>query len=190
MVQDALAGKIAPFNATLKDDSHILIREAVIQDAADLIRCVKSYMSDSEYLVMEPDEFSPDTAQGREFIRNLIETENSLLIVAEHNERIVGNLDITGGQRKRIRHTGLVGMGMLKQYRSIGLGTLLLKTGIKWAQKNPILEKLWLQLLAPNEPAIKLYQKMGFLEEGRQKDFIKMSKDRNEDNLIMALTLV
>ena len=178
--------KLKPFSATLKDETSILIREATIQDAADFIRCVKSYISDSDYMVMEAEEFSPDITQGREFIYNLIDSENSLLIVAMHDEKIVGNLDITGGRRNRLKHTGLVGMGMLKEYRTKGLGSLLLEAGINWAKKNPILEKLWLQILADNSAAISLYKKMGFTEEGRQKNFIKSGEGHYYDNLLMA----
>ena len=80
-------------------------------------------------------------------------------------------------------------MGMLKDYRSKGLGTLLLQTAVKWSRKNPIIEKLWLQIIADNAPAIQLYKKMGFVEEGRQKNFIKVSKEKYSDNIVMALSL-
>ena len=98
----------------------------------------------------------------------------------------MGNLDITGGRRKRLRHTGLVGMGMLREYREKGLGNILLQTGIKWAQANPLLEKLWLQILADNTPAISLYKKAGFVEEGRQKQFVKLDAHTYYDNILMG----
>lgn len=122
MIHETTEKRFRPFSANLKDDTQIVIREAVIQDAADFIRCVKSYIADGEHMVMEPEEFAPDTSQGREFIYNLVDSENSILIVAIHNDRIIGNLDITGGKRNRLRHTGLVGMGALKEYRDKGLG--------------------------------------------------------------------
>jgi RimJ/RimL family protein N-acetyltransferase len=189
MIYEAIDGKIAAFTTTLKDGTEIVIREATIQDAADFIRCVKSYISDNEYQVMEADEFAPDLGQGREFIQSFIESENSILLVALHNEKIVGNIDITGGRRKRLRHTGLIGMGMLREYRSKGMGTTLLETAITWAKKNAGLEKIWLQIVAENTPAVQLYKKMGFTEEGRQKQFIRIGKDKYSDNLIMALNV-
>ena len=189
MIYEAIDGKIAAFTTTLKDGTEIVVREATIQDAADFIRCVKSYISDNEYQVMEPDEFAPDITQGREFIQSFIESENSILLVATHNDKIVGNIDITGGRRKRLRHTGLIGMGMLREYRSKGLGTTLLETAINWAKKADGLEKIWLQIVADNIPAVKLYKKMGFAEEGRQKQFIRISKGKYSDNLIMSMGL-
>ncbi|HRO43566.1 MAG TPA: GNAT family N-acetyltransferase [Flavipsychrobacter sp.] len=189
MVHESTERKLKSFSANLKDETQIVIREAVIQDAADLIRCVRSYISDSEHMVMEADEFAPDIAQGREFIHNFLESENSILIVATHNDRIIGNLDITGGRRNRLRHTGLVGMGMLNEYREKGLGGILLQTGISWAVKNNSIEKLWLQILANNLPAINLYRKMGFEEEGRQKNFVRLDKETYYDNILMSLWL-
>jgi len=189
MINDVTDKQFRSFSANLKDDTQIVIREAVIQDAADFIRCVKSYLSDGEHMVMEPEEFAPDTSQGREFIYSLVDSENSILLVATHNDRIIGNLDITGGKRNRLRHTGLVGMGAIKEYRDKGLGTLLLQAGIDWATKNSLLEKLWLQVLSDNLPAVSLYKKHGFIEEGRQQRFIRLNEHAYCDNILMSLML-
>jgi RimJ/RimL family protein N-acetyltransferase len=189
MIHTDLDIKIEPFTVNLKDGTEVLIREGHLQDAADLIRCIRTYVADSEFQVMEPDEFAPDLSQGREFIQSFTESENSILLVAIHNEKVVGNLDITGGKRRRLRHTGLVGMGMLRAYRSKGLGKAILEAGIKWAKEQKQLDRLWLQILAGNEPAIKLYEQAGFIEEGRQKDFIKIGKGQYQDNVIMYLNL-
>jgi ribosomal protein S18 acetylase RimI-like enzyme len=112
-----------------------------------------------------------------------------MLLVAEVGGRIVGNLDITGGSRNRLRHNGLIGIGVLKQYQSLGLGSILLQAGIRWAKENPYLERLWMQIVDGNKDAISLYKKHGFIEEGRQKNFIKTGDGAYADNIIMALAL-
>jgi RimJ/RimL family protein N-acetyltransferase len=189
MVYETIDKKFPSFSATLKNEQQVVVREATIQDAADFIRCVKGYIAESDFMVMEEEEFAPDIRQGREFIQSFIESDNSLLIVAVHNDKIIGNLDITGGRRIRLRHTGLVGLGMLPEYQNLGLGSVLLKAGIDWASKNPVLEKLWLQIVAANEAAVNLYKKMGFAEEGRQKAFIRSAPGTYYDNLLMAMGL-
>lgn len=181
--------KLTPFTARLKDGKEVLIREATIQDAPEIIYCVKTYISDSGYQVLEPEEFAPSIAQGREWIQSFIEEDNSIFIIAEYKEKIIGNMDITGATRRRIRHNGLVGMGMLNDYRRQGLGSILLQAGIDWAKENPILERLWLQILDKNESAVALYQKLGFQEEGRQKNFIKIDKDNYADNILMWMNV-
>jgi RimJ/RimL family protein N-acetyltransferase len=181
--------KLQSFTAKLKDNSEVVIREATIHDAAEMIQCIKVYVAESQYMVMLPEEFSLTLHQGREWIQAFIEADNSLLIVAERNGTILGNLDITGAKRKRILHNGLVGMGMLPEYRQRGLGSLLLQAGIDWAKRNPYLERLWLQVIADNDPAIKLYKKHGFVQEGLQKNFIKTGEGNYADNMIMGMTL-
>ena len=51
-----------------------------------------------------------------------------------------------------------------------------------------MLEKLWLQILAGNKQAIALYKKLGFEEEGRQKNFVK-TPEGYLDNLLMSYSL-
>jgi ribosomal protein S18 acetylase RimI-like enzyme len=181
--------KLQSFTSKLKDGTQVVIREATIHDAAEMIQCIKTYISESPYMVMLPEEFSLTLHQGREWIHAFIEADNSLLIVAEKNGTILGNLDITGAKRNRILHNGLVGMGMLPECRQNGLGSILLQAGIDWAKRNPYLERLWLQVIADNEPAIKLYKKHGFIQEGLQKNFIRTGENSYADNMIMGMTL-
>ncbi|WP_276134349.1 GNAT family N-acetyltransferase [Polluticoccus soli] len=181
--------KIEPFTARLKDGTEVTIREATLQDASELMQSIRKYLSESEYQVMEQDEFSHLMSKGREWINAFIEEDNSLLLIAEVDGKIVGNLDITGGSRKRLRHNGLIGIGVLKQCHSQGLGSMLLQAGIDWAKDNPYLERLWMQIVDGNKEAIGLYKKLGFVEEGRQKNFIKTGEGTYADNIIMALVL-
>jgi RimJ/RimL family protein N-acetyltransferase len=181
--------KIEPFTAKLKDGTEVTIREATLQDASELMQSIRKYIGESEYQVMEQDEFGHLMSKGREWINAFIEEDNSLLLVAEIKGRIVGNVDITGGSRNRLRHNGLIGIGLLKQYQSQGLGSILLQAGIDWAKENPYLERLWMQIVDGNKEAIGLYKKLGFVEEGRQKNFIKTGEGIYADNILMALNI-
>lgn len=181
--------KIRPITLTLKDNTEVTIRTANVNDAPGLLKCIRTYIADNPYMAIEPDEFMLSLHQGREWIQDFSEAENSLLLVAEHDETIVGNLDITGAKRIRLRHNGLIGMGMTADYRSKGLGAALIQAGIDWARTTNILERLWLQVLADNTPAIALYRKMGFEQEGLQKNFIQKSPGVYTDNLIMGMAL-
>jgi len=48
-----------------------------------------------------------------------------------------------------------------------------METLIQWAQDNPAIEKIFLNVFATNQRAIRLYGNLGFKEEGR---FIKAVK--------------
>lgn len=55
---------------------------------------------------------------------------------------------------------------------------------IKWCKKNQV-EKIELEVFEENTPAIALYKKFGFIEEGRKNRNIKI-KDEYKNTLLMA----
>jgi RimJ/RimL family protein N-acetyltransferase len=87
-----------------------------------------------------------------------------------------------------MRHTGVIGMGIVSAWRNTGLGTALMTAVIDWARQHPVLELLWLQVYADNAAGRALYQKMGFAETGLIRDFCKHG-DRYHDMITMSLDL-
>lgn len=171
---------------TLKNQKTVTIRPAGLEDAAQLLNCIKNYIPESDYIPKLENEIKLSLEQEKDWIQFFISNKNALLLVAEFNNEIIGNIDLTGSQRKIMQHTAVIGMGMLKEWRNTGLGTALLKAAITWAKENPILELLWLQVYTQNTAALNLYLKMGFEENGIIKNFFK--KNNNYfDNLTMSL---
>jgi RimJ/RimL family protein N-acetyltransferase len=179
--------KFQPVSRRLKNGELVTIRECQPQDAEEFLQTAKTYIKDSEHVLITDENFNPTIDYEVKWIRSFMESENSLLLVATHNDKILGNLDLRGGQRTKIRHTAVIGMGMLKEWRNIGLGTLLMECVITWARENPVLEILWLQVFASNVAGVSLYKKMGFEISGRQKDFIKIQDETYTDNITMDL---
>ncbi len=178
-----------PLEVVLKNNARVQIRAAEPDDATLLIQAIQTYITDSDYLLLTEGEFHPTVEQERSWIRSFEQSTNSILLIAMHENKIIGNIDLTGSPRKRLQHTAVVGMGMLKEWRNTGLGNALLTTAIKWAIENPVLEHLWLQVFHNNEAGLALYRKCGFKEQGRQKDFIKKEDGEYADNIIMGLQL-
>lgn len=181
--------KFAPVQYTLKNNKTITIREATPADAASLLKAVHAYVHESEYLLTTPPEFDMTEEKEREWIVSFMEHESSLLLVAEHNSEIVGNIDLTGGRRNRVKHTSLIGIGMLREWRSVGLGTALFECAINWSRHHSPIELLWLQVVGANEHGLALYNKMGFTTCGRQQGYFRLSETRYEDNIIMELNI-
>ena len=69
-------------------------------------------------------------------------------------------------------HVLELGMFVLSPYRRRGIGQALLKWGMAWAAQQAF-EKINLSVFTTNIPAIKLYQSLGFVEEGRRVRQIK-----------------
>ena len=86
---------------------------------------------------------------------------------------------------KKIGQVGLLDINLLdknaslyimigeKDYWQKGFGTKALEFILDYGFNELKLHKIWLDVHAENLPAIKLYQKFGFTEEGRFKDQIR-----------------
>lgn len=181
--------KFIPLNKTLKNGETIVIREATIEDAIELTTVVKEYIQESEFIPYAKDEFNPTKEEEEKWIQTLLDTKNSLLLLATHNGKIVGNISLNGGQRIMMQHTAGIGIGLLTKWRGLGIGSLLFELAIDWAKKNPLLETLWLETYANNEIGLSVYQKFGFIEVGRHNRFFKISPKKYADNLTMTLRI-
>lgn len=87
--------------------------------------------------------------------------------VAVDDERVVGWIDINVHALPGFTHSGRLGMGLLPPYRSKGIGRRLLESALA-AAKVLGLRRVELQVFASNEPAIRLYESVGFVREGRR----------------------
>lgn len=180
--------KFKPQILELKNLELVTIRQAEIDDAEKLLNCIKTYVPQSDYIPKLEQEIKLTIEQAKEWINSFLINDNSLLLVTEYENEIIGNIDLTGNRRKIMEHTAVIGMGMLKEWRNSGLGTGLLKSTIEWATENSILELLWLQVYTDNELGLGLYRKMGFEESGIMKNFFKQD-NKYFDNLTMTMNV-
>jgi RimJ/RimL family protein N-acetyltransferase len=65
-------------------------------------------------------------------------------------------------------------MTVAAAWREQGVGRLLLQALPAWATEHPQIEKVGLRALASNERAVRLYTRVGFVEEGRRPKTIKL----------------
>lgn len=168
----------------LKKELKVLIRKAEITDAKALLQLIKEYLDDSEYIPINTEDFKQTELDILEWIKSLIYSDNSIMLVAEFNGKLIGNLDITGHHRETLMHTAILGMGILKKWRGVGLGKAMLSTALQWARTNDSLEIITLDVYVQNIAALALYRKFGFYEIGIIPNFIK-DNGRYYDNVSM-----
>jgi len=84
---------------------------------------------------------------------------------------------------KKLTHQAEFGIIVGPGFRNKGIGSYLIKSVMKLAKEQFHLELLHLQVYAEN-PAIRLYKRMGFREFGRQSHWIK-EKDRYVGRIFM-----
>jgi len=93
-------------------------------------------------------------------------SENLHALVACVDGKVVGDVSLLTQQPPRRRHVGQIGMAVHDDWCGRGIGTALLKSTIDLADRWLNLSRLELTVYVDNGPAIRLYEKCGFLREG------------------------
>ena len=178
---------IEPKMVTLKNGTKACIRTRTLEDSEKVIKCVQDVFSDDRFFLTTLEEI-----RGQQSIEKSNERteffnghKQKLLLIAEVDEQIVSLSDVQCGEKKRIQHVGRLGISILPDYRNNGLGMAIMQTMIDWATAHPVIEKLALGVWVANAPAIALYEKMGFVEEGRKIKEIKYADGTYDDCICM-----
>jgi RimJ/RimL family protein N-acetyltransferase len=172
----------------LNNDHILKIREAVVDDAPQLLEFVHRVSAESGFLTFGPGEFDINEQEEREFIQTRRDSENQLFLLAILDNEIVALLIFNAGQRPRIQHSGEFSMVVSKQYWRLGIGSSLLDTLFEWARSSQIIKKINLRVRKDNEDAIGLYEQNGFVIEGTIRKEIFLN-GKYYDLLCMGLEL-
>ncbi len=136
--------------------------------------------------ITDPEDSGISLEQQIHWLQSRIDVDHSVAIVAEVDGQVVGFLDFHGQiERRRLSHNGMLGMTVAKNYRDQKIGQELIRALLKWAKESRQIEKVSLAVLANNLPAIHLYKKMGFAEEGRRRREVKIG-DTYFDDILMS----
>jgi ribosomal protein S18 acetylase RimI-like enzyme len=108
-------------------------------------------------------------------------------LVALDQDRVVGWCEVRRDILPGRAHTGMLGMGLRAPYRGKGLGRQLMESALRAARERGF-ERIELMVRSPNLRAIRLYSGVGFQEEGRKRDAVRLD-DGSEDEVMMALHL-
>jgi len=146
----------------------LLIREAEIEDAAELVSFLNRVSVETDFTSLDRDGILMTDTEMESFLDKQAHSENQITLLALLNDEIAGLVNITADQRKRVRHIGDLFIVIGKKYWNNGLGSLLIEEAIEWAQASGILRRLQLTVQTRNQAAVHLYQKYGFVIEGRQ----------------------
>lgn len=118
----------------------------------------------------------------RDFI-NMVEANDYAQYYALDGERVIGWCDIIPKDMEGFTHVGVLGMGLLVEYRQKGIGSRLLQKTIEHAKERNNIEKVELEVFESNTYAINFYEKFDFQHEGKR---IKARKlDGKYDNIVL-----
>lgn len=170
------------------DDAYT-IRPAGLADAEALCAFKRQVFGETEFLLQGLEDFDDQVEVERDLIGRFHHQSNSVLVLAvQPDGRVIGLCSIVGGHLWRTRHVGTMSIGVLQAWWRRGVGRGLMSATIRWAQENPLLEKLALQVHASNQAARAMYAGLGFEEEGLLRCEAKL-RDGEDDLVPMGLLL-
>jgi len=170
-----------------KDHRFFTIEQPTIENAEEIIHYSKQVFSSTDQVLTTVDEYTITVDREIEWINNLNNGTNSLLLIAKLNDNIVGLLFFIPNSKRKISHTGEFGVNVHPNFQGLGIGEQLIKELVTWAKQNEQIEKVMLQVFATNDKAVGLYKKLGFIEEGRHKNAIKQLDGSYVDILQMYI---
>jgi RimJ/RimL family protein N-acetyltransferase len=178
-------GAIEPITYTLKTGETLLVRQARLEDADQLVDMMNAIVQEDIYTLVGPGERVLTAERERERIAEHAVQPGYLYLVADVAGQIVGRLDFSNGQWRKIEHAGMLALYIRQGWRERGVGTLLLQRLLGWAAEHPLIEKVTLAVFSNNPRAIAVYQKCGFAEEGRCARDMKLASGEYIDSVLM-----
>jgi RimJ/RimL family protein N-acetyltransferase len=161
------------------------VRRADPGDAAELVELARAVGSETEgWLITIGDWRS--AADERRYLRSLRRYPHAAVFVAETDEGIVGRLSVARDPHPASAHVADVGVMIAREHRRRGFGRALMEAAERWAREAGV-RKLELHVFPYNEPAITLYESLGYRREGLRRghyerngellDAVLMAKD-------------
>jgi RimJ/RimL family protein N-acetyltransferase len=173
-------------NGSVSDDDTVL-RIAGPDDAVALMKLKQRLDEETSFMLLEPDERDTSTQTLARHLEEVSRSENSVVIVSGQHGQLAGYVELAGGKFRRNRSTTHVIIGVLAEASGKGVGTRLLEEAKRWAAARG-LHRIELNVMAHNHRAIALYERMGFIHEGRRVDCLLIN-GKFLDELYMAMIL-
>lgn len=179
-------GFVQPKHFAMKNGATFLLRTSLPDDAKRVLRFNQTMIREAPFLLTTEEEFKLSSEQQKQFLKEMLDSNGKLAILAEYESNIIGYLDFHNGHKTRIQHQGSFGMSVADNYRNQGIGRAMLTLLLDWAAENPLIEKVCLEVFDKNTNAIALYTKLGFVEEGRKVKAVKVNGNVYYDLIPMA----
>ena len=135
---------------------------AGFRDCLDAVAREKRYLAQTE---------APSLDRVESFVRDSVQ-KNAAQYVALDGSLVVGWCDIFADWAAALAHGGGLGMGVLAAYRGRGIGRQLLLATLAHARRQG-LTRVELEVRVDNLAAIGLYQRVGFVSEGRKRNRLR-----------------
>jgi RimJ/RimL family protein N-acetyltransferase len=147
----------------------LVIRPIQEEDVEEFLDLANRLDEETSFRLLEPGERRTTVEGQREIIRRCQVGGHDAILVATWEGRLVGYIAALGGKARRNRHRAEVVVAVLRAYGGRGIGTRLFEALEEWAAERGV-HRLELTVMAHNERAIRLYERLRYEVEGRKRD--------------------
>jgi len=126
---------------------------------------------------------APSFTRTRRFVLDSLRA-GAVHVVAVADGEVLGWCDLRPKTAPTLRHSAVLGMGIITAYRGQGIGSRMLASTLELAWARGI-RRAELNVRSDNTPAIALYRRFGFVEEGVCRNYMRVD-DVDYDALLMA----
>jgi len=168
---------------TLKDGRRVVIRPSRLRDADSLLRNVNLIGREEIYIMVDR---VPNLDEERQWL-GTFDGVRTILLVADADGEAIGSADCHGGTYAKTHHVGGIGIAIRDGWRGVGLGRILMERILEWMRARGF-KKAELAVFATNGRARRLYESLGFQEEGVRRRHVRI-RDEYDDEVLMGLWL-
>jgi RimJ/RimL family protein N-acetyltransferase len=167
---------------TAGDGRRWTLRPGRPTDGRALARLFAEVRAEGRWLITTPGAVSEPSEAF--WIGELIRAEESLVLVAEADGQVVGNVLVSVDRGRATEHIGVLSICIAADWRDVGIGTELIAGAQRWAAERG-LRKVSLGVFPDNDRAIAVYERCGFVREGLRRQQYR-SGDAYRDEVLMA----
>jgi RimJ/RimL family protein N-acetyltransferase len=169
---------------TTRDGRTWTLRPARPTDGRSLAHLYSDVRSEGRWLLTAPSAVSEPSEAF--WIAELIRSSGGLVLVAEADGEVIGNVLVTVERSVASDHVGTLSIAIADGWRDVGIGSEMIAASQEWARAQG-LEKLALGVFPDNDRAIAVYEHAGFVREGlRRRQYRSPSGGGFRDEVLMA----
>lgn len=173
----------------LKDGRECLLRNGEKSDGQALLDIFILSHTQTDFLLTYPDEMTYTAEEEGELLQKKADSDNAIEVLAFVDGKIAGTAGVEQISPKfKLRHRCDFGISVDKAYWGLGIGRALTEACIECA-KAAGYEQMELEVVADNHRAVRLYEKAGFVEYGRNPRDFKSRLTGYQEVVYMRLEL-
>lgn len=159
----------------MSEADEITLKVAEVADASQVLNLLQQINQETNVVMISHlDSLSVADEEGS--LEEINQRSDCLVLLAMRGNQPVGIVTVT--KIDGSANAGELGVAVLKQYWSLGIGTMLVDEAIYWFENFSSLAHLVLDVFGENQRALHLYKKLGFVKTGEAQQIDSAGKQR------------